>query len=101
MNDRRKILELFEDQADFVNEKVTNGIETYRKGNGTLRIVDKDGNRSKQRIEAPSPEIVSDTLKSRNYYIVSIKEESIFDVIQPKKRWFICPYIWLCGLSCQ
>lgn len=42
-------------------------------------VIDKDGNRSKQRIEAPSPETVSETLKARNFYLVSIKEESIFD----------------------
>lgn len=42
-------------------------------------VIDKDGNRTKQRIEAPSPETVSETLKARNYYLVSIKEEGIFD----------------------
>lgn len=42
-------------------------------------VIDKDGNRSKQRIEAPSPEVVSETLKARSYYVVSIREEGIFD----------------------
>ena len=42
-------------------------------------VIDKDGNRSKQRVEAPSPETVSESLKARNYYLVSIKEESLFD----------------------
>ncbi len=43
MNERRKILELFEEQKDFVNEKIAFGIETYRKGNGKIRVVDKSG----------------------------------------------------------
>lgn len=42
-------------------------------------VIDKDGNRSKQRVEAASQEVVSESLKARNYYVVSIKEETIFD----------------------
>jgi len=38
-----KLLELFDAQKDFVNEKVAFGIETYRKGNGKIRVVDKSG----------------------------------------------------------
>jgi GH35 family endo-1,4-beta-xylanase len=43
MTERRKILDLFDEQSDFVNEKVTYGIETYRKGNGKVRVLDKNG----------------------------------------------------------
>jgi len=43
MNERRKILEFFEEQKDLVNERVTHGIETYRKGDGKISIVDKNG----------------------------------------------------------
>ena len=42
-------------------------------------VIDKDGNRSKQRIEAPSQEVVAESLKARNYYLVSVKEEGLFD----------------------
>ncbi|MBE5734624.1 MAG: glycoside hydrolase family 10 [Clostridiales bacterium] len=44
MSDRRKILDLFEEQNDFINAKVANGIEHYRKGNAKLKVTDKDGN---------------------------------------------------------
>lgn len=43
MNDLRDVLDLFDEQKDFVNEKVEYGIEKYRKGDGRIRIVDKDG----------------------------------------------------------
>ncbi len=43
MSDRRKVLDLFEEQKDFVNEKVSEGIEKYRKGDGRLKIVDQNG----------------------------------------------------------
>jgi len=43
MFSRRKVLELFEEQSDLVNERVSNGIEAYRKGNGRISIVDKSG----------------------------------------------------------
>jgi len=43
MNDRRKILDLFEEQKALVNEKVTHGIEAYRKGNGNITVVDRNG----------------------------------------------------------
>lgn len=43
MSDRKRILELFEEQKDFVDEKVSGGIEKYRKGNGMLKVVDKNG----------------------------------------------------------
>ena len=44
MSDRRKVLELFEEQKDFLDEKITYGIETYRKGDATLAFTDRDGN---------------------------------------------------------
>lgn len=43
MTERRKILDLFEEQKDFVEKNVSVGIETYRKGNGKIKVVDKNG----------------------------------------------------------
>ena len=43
MTERRKILDLFDEQNDYVEEKVSHGIETYRKGDCKVRIVDKNG----------------------------------------------------------
>lgn len=42
-------------------------------------VIDKDGNRTKQRMEAPNTEAVSAALKAKNFYLVSVKEEGIFD----------------------
>ena len=44
MSERRKILELFEQQKEFMDERINNGIEMYRKGYGDIEIKDKDGN---------------------------------------------------------
>ena len=44
MTERRKILDLFDEQNDYVEEKVSHGIETYRKGGGKIQIVDTNGN---------------------------------------------------------
>ena len=43
MTERRKILDLFDEQSDYVNEKVSHGIETYRKGDGKVQVIDKNG----------------------------------------------------------
>ena len=43
MINRRRVLDLFEQQSDLVNERVSHGIETYRKGSGRISIVDKSG----------------------------------------------------------
>ncbi len=43
MSERRRILDLFAQQKEFMDEKVADGIERYRKGNGTIRLVDKNG----------------------------------------------------------
>lgn len=43
MNDRSRVPELFEEQKDFVRERIDNGIEAYRKGDGVLRVTDKEG----------------------------------------------------------
>lgn len=43
MNDRRNILDLFEEQRDLVNERVAYGIEHYRKGDAKITVTDKDG----------------------------------------------------------
>ena len=42
MSDRR-ILTLFEENRDEINQRVTEGIETYRKGRGTIRLLDRGG----------------------------------------------------------
>lgn len=43
MNDGRKILDLFDEQKEMVEKRVAEGIETYRKGDGRIKVVDKDG----------------------------------------------------------
>ena len=43
MSGRRKIFELFEKHADYVNEKVSYGIEHYRKGNASIKVTDPSG----------------------------------------------------------
>lgn len=43
MFSRKKVLELFEEQGDLLNERVSHGIEAYRKGNARIRVVDKSG----------------------------------------------------------
>ena len=42
-------------------------------------IIDKNGQKIKQKIEGPNPDAVSSMLKSKGNYLVSIKEETIFD----------------------
>ena len=44
MCERRKVLDLFAAQKDFMNAKVADGIERYRKGNATLTVTDEQGN---------------------------------------------------------
>lgn len=44
MNERWKVLELFDQNKDELDAKVAQGIEKYRKGNARLRITDADGN---------------------------------------------------------
>jgi hypothetical protein len=43
MESRRKILDLFEEQKEYWEERTKAGIEENRKGNATLKIRDKDG----------------------------------------------------------
>lgn len=43
MNDRRKVLELFDAQEAFWKQRAADGIERYRKGNGRITVVDKEG----------------------------------------------------------
>ncbi|MBO5060617.1 MAG: endo-1,4-beta-xylanase [Clostridia bacterium] len=43
MEDRRKVLELFEEQKEFLDEKINFGIEQYRKGYADIVIRDKNG----------------------------------------------------------
>ena len=42
--DRRKILEFFEAQRDYTEDKIKSGIESYRKGYGNIRLTDSEGN---------------------------------------------------------
>lgn len=44
MSDRRKVLELFEKHKDYIDKRVSSGIELYRKGYGVITVKDKDGN---------------------------------------------------------
>lgn len=44
MSNRRKVLELFEQQKAFMDEKVNSGIEQYRKGDAVITVTDKNGN---------------------------------------------------------
>ena len=44
MSDRRKVLELFDEQEDSWKQRADEGIERYRKGDGRLTVVDKEGN---------------------------------------------------------
>lgn len=44
MESRRKILELFKAQRDYLENQVTTGIERYRKGYAKLKITDENGN---------------------------------------------------------
>jgi GH35 family endo-1,4-beta-xylanase len=41
--DRRNVLELFESQKDFYEQKVNEGIEKYRKGDARIRLTDANG----------------------------------------------------------
>lgn len=44
MNERRKILNLFEKNRDYMEERVKSGIEQYRKGYAEISVKDKEGN---------------------------------------------------------
>ena len=44
MMDRRKILELFEAQKDFTEDKINSGIESHRKGYANIHLTDSEGN---------------------------------------------------------
>lgn len=43
MNERRKVLELFEEQKDYVEARVGEGIEKYRKGDAKIVVTDESG----------------------------------------------------------
>jgi len=43
MGDRRKVLDLFEKQNDAWSKRAAEGIERYRKGDGRVTVVDKEG----------------------------------------------------------
>ena len=43
MSERRRILELFEQQKDYLEEKINSGIENNRKGTFNLKIIQKNG----------------------------------------------------------
>ncbi len=43
MSERRKVLDLFESQKEYMEEKVNAGIEQYRKGYASITVVDSEG----------------------------------------------------------
>ncbi len=43
MNDRKKILDLFEQQKEYTDKRVSEDIEKYRKGNAEIIVTDKRG----------------------------------------------------------
>lgn len=43
MSERRKIFELFEENKEMIDERVSSGIEKYRKGDCSVKIVDENG----------------------------------------------------------
>lgn len=43
MNERKKILELFEQQKEYTEKRVSDGIEKHRKGNAEIIVTDKNG----------------------------------------------------------
>lgn len=44
MSDRRKVLELFDKNKEYMEERVNSGIEQHRKGYAEISVKDKDGN---------------------------------------------------------
>ena len=44
MSERRKVLELFEEQKEFMEERINYGIEMHRKGYAKLVVKDGEGN---------------------------------------------------------
>ena len=44
MTDRKKILELFQEQKEFMEDKINSGIEQYRKGFAYISVKDSEGN---------------------------------------------------------
>jgi GH35 family endo-1,4-beta-xylanase len=43
MYDRRRVLDLFEQQKEYTDKRISEGIEKYRKGNAEIIITDKSG----------------------------------------------------------
>ena len=62
MDDRRKVLDQFEEQKDSLNKKLTEDIEKYRKGNAKIVVTDKNGNIIcfKQGKKRPAKKVVLD-----------------------------------------
>lgn len=44
MNDRKKVLELFEEQKAFMEDRVNSGIERNRKGYAHITVKNREGN---------------------------------------------------------
>ena len=44
MSERRKIFELFEENKEMIDERISSGIEKYRKGDCSVKLTDRDGN---------------------------------------------------------
>lgn len=43
MSDTKNVLDLFKEQKDLVEERIASGIEQHRKGDGRIKLVDKNG----------------------------------------------------------
>ena len=44
MSERRKVLELFDQQQAYTEDRINYGIEQYRKGYGEIIVEDENGN---------------------------------------------------------
>ncbi len=43
MSDRKKVLELFEEQKELLDKRINEGIEKYRKGDAAITVTDNNG----------------------------------------------------------
>jgi len=68
---------VYRDNADIYIVVVYKGVKKLPKY--VCVLIDKNGQKIKQKIEGPSSDAVTSTLKGKGYYLVSIKEETIFD----------------------
>ena len=88
MSERRKVLEKFEEQYEYMQERVNSGIEEYRKGDFTITVKNADGKSIENvKIDAKHTEVAKKTAKAiKNKKMVEIKIP--IDSQNPKD--FIC-----------